>query len=529
MPPVRPRPRALTHALVLAALLIACVLPGTARAQLPVFGNPVIAGDHPDPTIMRDGGAFYASATSASWAPIFPIFRSPDLVNWHQVGAVLPSAPGWATGSFWAPELVRWGRRVFAFYSASARGGRPCIGVATAPRPEGPWHDGGEALCLPGGTIDPAPVTDGGGSRWLVYKRMGTGGGIWAVRFSTVRLRAVGPSTKLIQPDAAWEGGVTEGPALVHRPDGWYLFYAGGHCCRPPCTYAESVARAPSLLGPYVKAPQWLLSGDGAWKCPGHGTLIDLGSRGIFLLHHAYRASDTLDERRSVLLDPVAFGPDGWPVIGQGGEPEASAPSPLGATQAPVPALFADRFAGGALLPGWEWPFDRAPQARVAANGLDLPCRGQRTQPAFVARQVPDDRYAASATLDLGALRGSAAVGLMAHGPGRLMRGVELRAGLLRAVRVDEQGVVTVGPAVPPPIAAPTHGGAARLTLLIGVAPDGSLATYASSGGGAPVVVPPGPAASGPPPTRVALTCRGTGAARFTSIRVRATPAPGDQ
>src|SRR5712664_2584573 len=116
MIPVRRRPRALTHVLVLIALVIACALPAAARAQLPAFGNPVIAGDHPDPTIMRDGGAFYASATSASWAPIFPIFRSPDLVNWTQVGAVLPGAPRWATGSFWAPELVRWGRRVFAFY-----------------------------------------------------------------------------------------------------------------------------------------------------------------------------------------------------------------------------------------------------------------------------------------------------------------------------------------------------------------------------------------------------------------------------
>jgi beta-xylosidase len=525
MIPVRRRPRALTHALALTALLIACVLPATARAQLPVpaFGNPVIAGDHPDPTIMRDGGAFYASATSASWAPIFPIFRSADLVNWHQVGAILPSAPRWATGSFWAPELVRWGRRVFAFYSASNGGGRPCIGVATAPRPEGPWSDGGKALCLPGGTIDPAPVTDGGGSRWLVYKRMGTGGGIWAVRFSTRRLRAIGPHTKLIEPDAGWEGGVTEGPALVHRPDGWFLFYAGGHCCRPPCTYAESVARAPALLGPYVKAPQWLLGGDSAWKCPGHGTLVDLGARGIFLLHHAYRAGDTLDERRSVLLDPVTFGADGWPVIGQNGQPAASAPSPFGARQTPAPVVFADRFAGRALRPGWEWPFDRAPRTRVTAGGLDLRCRRSRTAPAFVARQVTEDRYAASATLDLRAKRGSAAVGLMAHGPGRVLRGVELRGGLLRAVRVDEQGV-TVGPPVRPP----GDARAAHLTLLIGVAPDGSLATYASSGRAAPVMVPAGPAASGPPPTRVALTCRGTGAARFTSIRVRATPAPGD-
>jgi hypothetical protein len=136
---------------------------------------------------------------------------------------------------------------------------------------------------------------------------------------------------------------------------------------------------------------------------------------------------------------------------------------------------------------------------------------------------VTEDRYAASATLDLRARHGSAAVGLMAHGPGRVLRGVELRGGLLRAVRVDDQGV-TVGP----PLRPPGDARAAHLTLLIGVAPDGSLATYASSGRAAPVMVPAGPAASGPPPTRVALTCRWTGAARFTSIRVRATPAPGD-
>src|SRR5205809_1563599 len=131
--PVRPGAAA-----ALACVLLALALPASSSAA-PSFVNPVIPGDHPDPTIMRDHGVFYASATSASWAPIFPIFRSTDLVNWTRVGAVLPRAPRWAAGNFWAPELVRWGGRVFAFYAASRRGGKPCIGVATAPRPEGPW------------------------------------------------------------------------------------------------------------------------------------------------------------------------------------------------------------------------------------------------------------------------------------------------------------------------------------------------------------------------------------------------------
>ena len=106
-------------ALVTAALALAAAAPAGA-ATLP---NPVLAGDHPDPTIVRVGDAFYASATSASWAPIFPVFRSTDLVHWRQVGSVLPTAPRWAAGNFWAPELVRWSGRMLAFYSASRRGG----------------------------------------------------------------------------------------------------------------------------------------------------------------------------------------------------------------------------------------------------------------------------------------------------------------------------------------------------------------------------------------------------------------------
>jgi xylan 1,4-beta-xylosidase len=46
----------------------------------PTYANPVIPGDHPDPTIVRAGGQFLASATSSAWAPAFPLFRSRDLV-----------------------------------------------------------------------------------------------------------------------------------------------------------------------------------------------------------------------------------------------------------------------------------------------------------------------------------------------------------------------------------------------------------------------------------------------------------------
>jgi xylan 1,4-beta-xylosidase len=498
-------------ALAIAALAIAAlVLAAAAPAGAATLTNPVISGDHPDPTIVRVGNVFYASATSASWAPIFPLFRSTDLVTWQQIGAVLPTAPRWATGNFWAPELVRWSGRMLAFYSASRRGGAPCLGVASAPRPGGPWRDHGPVLCRPGGTIDVDPFTDVDGSRWLLFKRLGPDRGIYAMRFSESRLRAVGHAHEVIAPDANWEQGVTEGPTLVRHGSSYLLFYAGGHCCRPPCTYAEGVARAPSLLGPYVKDPaNPLLAGNPAWRCPGHGTSVDLGAAGLFLLHHAYRADDTLDRRRSALLDRIDVAPDGWPTIAGGAGPAITAPAPLGAAGSPISAGFNESFAGRSLAPGWEWPFFAPPDAGLEHGELRLACRGGA--PAFVARQVPVDSFTAVATVEAPRRQGPA-VGLAAHGPGRVLRGIELRGRRLRAFRADHRGVRW---GLPTPTVAGT-----RLRLLMNVTADGAIAFYAGPPGGAFRRIAGGPAETGAPPTRTALTCRGIGTVRFGSVRV---------
>jgi beta-xylosidase len=492
--------------------VVALAVAPTAGARAATFANPVLTGDHPDPTVMRADGAFYASATSASWAPIFPVFRSADLVHWRQVGAVLPRAPRWATGNFWAPELVRWSGRMLAFYSASRPGAGPCIGLATAARPEGAWRDHGPVLCRPGGIIDVDPFTDADGSRWLLFKRLGVGHGIYAMRFSERRLRAVGHAHVLIAPDAPWEQRVTEGPTLVRRDGSYLLFYAGGHCCRPPCTYAEGVARASSLLGPYVKNPaNPVLTGNAAWQCPGHGTTIDLGPAGLFLLHHAYRSDDLFDRRRSALLDRIDIGADGWPTIAGGTGPATTSPAPLGGPGTAAGGGFADGFQRRTLALGWEWPFFAVPDARPEHGALRLACRARTGAPSFLARQVPVDRFTAVATV---AARRGPAVGLAVHGPGRVLRGIEVRDGRLRAFRADDRGVL-LGAAVGAPAGT-------RIRLLVNATPDGTVALYAAPARGAFVRVDGGPAESGAPATRVALSCRGTGSARVDSVRVQA-------
>jgi xylan 1,4-beta-xylosidase len=471
------------------------------------YANPVIPGDHPDPTVVYARGAFYLSATTSAWAPLFPVFRSTDLVDWSQVGAVLPASPAWASGSFWAPELAYDRGRFLAFFSASRHGGRPCIGVATAARAEGPWRYRGRAACPPRGAIDAFFYRDADGTPWLAWKALGPGGGIHVQRLGTHKLSVTGKAILAIRPDQPWEQRVTEGPAIMRRGGTYYLFYAGGHCCRPPCTYAEGVARAPSLQGPWEKLPTPILAGNEQFRCPGHGTPVDLGVRGTWLVHHAYAASDVLDARRSVFLTRLTFGADGWPIADGG--PPATATAPLEQEQLPAPGGFTDGFGGTALAPGWEWLFDAPPAAAVAGGQLALRCAGGL---AFVARQVPVDRWVATATVDARAPRGDADVGLAA-GLGRGVRGVELAGGGVRAFVASPNGTA-VGPVV-------RVGRARQVRLAVSVAPGGAMATYATAGPGPLRPVPPGPAAVGSAPTRVAATCRHRGVGRFASVRVR--------
>jgi xylan 1,4-beta-xylosidase len=488
--------------LLLAALALAA----------PTFSNPVIPGDHPDPTVVRADGAFYLSATTSAWAPVFPIFRSVDLVNWSQVSAVLPQPPRWATGKFWAPELTSEPGRVLAYWGAARRDGKPCIALSTAPQAEGPWRYRGRVTCPRHGAIDAAPFRDADGSRWLLWKEMGPGGGIRIQRLTGDGRRAVGHSHQLIAPDTKWEQSVTEGPSLVRQGNEYLLFYSGGHCCRVPCSYGEGVARASSLLGPYIKDPDNPILASGPdFKCPGHGTVLRLSDGGLVLVHHAYRADDAFDLRRQVLIDPVTIDPDGWPTVGAGATTLATGSSPLGAVQQPAPTTFTDGFTGP-LAPGWEWLFDARPDARTQRGALVERCGGPLR---FVARQVAADRLTATTAIDPPV--GDTAVGL-AVDLDTGVRGIEVRHGRVRAFAAGPQRRAT-GPSVAVP------GGTGRIVLTLGLAPGGHVGTYVAraSAPAALTRVPEGPAATGAEPTRIALTCRGHGAGRFAYVRVRSS------
>jgi xylan 1,4-beta-xylosidase len=442
--------------------------------------NPVLTGDHPDPSLLRAGDGWYAASTSNDWLPAFPILHSTDLAGWRQVGSVLARRPRWAARDFWAPDLVRRDGRVLVYYAAQTRSRRRCLGVASAARVRGPYRDHGTILCTSIGEIDPVPVTDEHGADWLLWKRNGNAVGgptpILAAPLAPGGMSLAAPPRELFRADAPWERGLVEGPALLRHSGMFYLVYSAGDCCGRNCNYATGVARSPSLLGPWEKRPAPILKGNGAFRCPGHVSIVDGPGDEPVLAYHAYVRGNVAD--RQLLVAPLRFDAAGWPAVGHARSPAAR----------PAAARF-DFLAPLGL--GWEWPVGPRPSARVAGARLEL-------GPGTFARQTGTTHFRATAVVaarHAGARPGLAVMASPANGAGvelrgaravawRLAGGRRTKVAAVRLPRGRAELRVTVGARVrveagargrrlgvgaPQPL--PDWFGGARVALTVGGAP----------------------------------------------------------
>ena len=411
--------------------LLALCLPG-ARAQAPeqqpVYENPVIAGDFPDPSVIRVGADYWATTTSGEWEPEFQILHSRDMVNWEIAGAVFPKRPAWADNSFWAPEIAEHRGRYFVYYTARKKNGPLCVAVASASRPLGPYTDHGPLVCQDIGSIDAMAVTDEKGERYLIWKEDGNSRNqptpLWAQKLNDAGTKLVGSRKELIRNDPkSWEGGVVEGAFILRRGGWYYLFYSGNACCGRSCNYALGVARSRSILGPWEKNPaNPILAENEAWQCPGHGSITTDEAGRDFLLYHAYRQSEqAFYIGREALLDEVKWGANGWPTINEGRGPTGRAPAPVRLTERKSNQSFFDDFASPTLKPGWQWPQRSEPSIRIETE------RGGRLVLSSTTSQAPDAldavlsqpttsaNYVATVLIDTTALKAGALAGLSAY------------------------------------------------------------------------------------------------------------------
>ncbi|WP_082125930.1 family 43 glycosylhydrolase [Silvibacterium bohemicum] len=415
--------------LIAVSVLLSC---SPAAAQ----GNPILPGDHPDPSIIRANGFYWASNTSAEWAPVFPIFRSSDLRNWQTTGSVFRARPDWAVRNFWAPELVNDRGHFRVYYAARKKDGPLCVAVATASAPQGPYEDHGPLVCQPDGAIDPAFVRDESGKPFLIWKEDANSihqpTKIWIQPTSEDGLHLLGSPTAILTNDAAWEGEVVEGPYILRHGDYFYLFYAGGACCGERCSYGEGVARARNLHGPWQKDPSNpIIATNAEWKCPGHGTLVRTASGSDYLMHHAYPQENSIFIGRESVVERVAWNAKGWPEINGGkGVP--------GISRETHRITLIDDFKGPTLSPTWQWPIADGPGIRIADHSLRLaPLNTSDGDPlgAIVAQTLPSPSFRVTVEVSPGSSEALASIAVL--GSARDAVGIGIQHGALVQWRRD--------------------------------------------------------------------------------------------
>ncbi|HEY6816854.1 MAG TPA: glycoside hydrolase family 43 protein [Croceibacterium sp.] len=387
------------------------------------YRNPVLAGFHPDPSLVRVGEDFYLATSTFAWFPGIPVFHSRDLVNWTQIGNAIDRA-----------DMLRFdgltlSRGVFApaitFHDGTFYIANTCVDcggnfVITARDPAGPWSDPVWLPTVEG--IDPSLFFDDDGSAWLINNRSPAGPALydghralWIERFDPAGLKMMG------NPKMIVDGGIDlskkpvwiEGPHIYKRNGKYYLSAAEGGTS---VNHSQVILRADRADGPSTPAPpganpiltQRDLAPDrrDPISAAGHADIVELPDgrfAATFLATRPYDyGKDFYNLGRETFLLPVDWSGE-WPVILEPGLPiPLTAPAILPAVPGapPMTGSFTAREEFGRADLGPEWMTMRAAPYALDQGELVLtPGRqglGDLGKPAFVARRQQHDEATAT-------------------------------------------------------------------------------------------------------------------------------------
>lgn len=274
--------------------------------------NPVLGGDHPDPTVLKDGADYYAAFSSFLYYPGVPIWHSRDLVNWAPVTTALTTN----IGTVWALDIAKHGGRYFIYIPVLSPDGdaRPLrTYVIHAPSMRGPWSEPIDMHI--DNMIDPGHAVGEDGKRYLFFN------GGKRVRLRDDGLAADGPIEHVyngwpIPDDWIIEGFAMEGPKILRKGGYFFQFVAQGGTAGPPTSHMVTVARSTSIDGPWENCPHNPIvrtaDRDEPWWSRGHATAVEGPDGRWWLIYHGYENGfRTLG--RQMLLEPIEWTADGWP------------------------------------------------------------------------------------------------------------------------------------------------------------------------------------------------------------------------
>ncbi len=357
------------------ALLVLLVPATTSKAQPAgkagvsngFYLNPVLGGDYPDPSIVRDGKDYYMTHSSFEYYPGLLVWHSTDLIHWKRIAYALTQN----VGSVWAPDIIKHNGLYYIYFPANKTNW-----VVTAKNPAGPWSAPVDLKLT--GFIDPGHVVDKDGTRYL-YLSNGS-----IIQLSTDGLSTVGA------PKAGYKGWqfpktwstecfCLESPKSTVK-DGWfYQTVAEGGTAGPATSHMVVSARSRSPFGPWENSPYNPIihteNRSERWWSQGHGSLVDDVKGNWWILYHSYEKHFQSLGRQTLML-PVEWTKDNWFRIPKGIQSGNPIRKPFGASPAFTDVL-SDDFSGSTL--GLQWQsFKQEPSKRVALKqgGLELQATG---------------------------------------------------------------------------------------------------------------------------------------------------------
>lgn len=315
------------------------------------FLNPVLAGDHPDPSVLKDGDDYYLTLSSFDAYPGLPLWHSRDLVNWKPIGHAITQN----VGAIWAPDLIKHKGRYYIYFPAR-RGetGTRSNFVVWADDINGPWSDPIDIGLSK--HIDPGHAVGEDGKRYLFLSA-----GDY-VPLSDDGLKVVGDPKHVYDgwryPEE-WdvEGYAQEGPKITFR-DGWYyMTTAVGGTAGPPTSHMVISARSRSIHGPWENSPHNPItrtrSAKEPWWSRGHATLVEGTDGRWWMIYHGYENGYwTLG--RQALLEPIEWTGDGW-FIAKGDDLGQPLAKPSGKSTGQHGMALSDDFRSGRLGPQWSF------------------------------------------------------------------------------------------------------------------------------------------------------------------------------
>lgn len=267
-----------------------------------VYPVPILAGDYPDPSIVRVGEEYYMTHSSFHYIPGLLIWHSRNLSDWEPVGHAVHEH----VGLIMAPDLIYHEGLYYIYFPANGTNW-----VVTAQDPSGPWSG---PIDLQVGLIDPGHAADGEGNRYL-YLSDGH-----VIRLSPDGLSTEGELMKVYEGwryPTEWrtEGFYLESPKMTYRNGYYYMTSAQGGTAGPATSHMIVSARSMTPLGPWENSPYNPIvrtqSREERWWSKGHGTLVDTPEEDWWIVYHAYE-KEYLTLGRQTLIEPVEWTEDGW-------------------------------------------------------------------------------------------------------------------------------------------------------------------------------------------------------------------------